>query len=86
MFTPYYWCFEYFKKAKKKDRSLMYAYLTIKNADKYCPDARPGYVSKLLSCVNYIKKYDKNKWGKFYSKFRSSKNKCVKKVLKKFKS
>jgi hypothetical protein len=85
MFTPYYWCFEYFRKYKSKKKAFLYACLTIKNADKYCPDARPGYVTKLLNCIEYIKKYDKKRWKSFYIKYKNSKNKCVKKVFKKIK-
>ncbi len=85
LFTPYYWCFEYFKKYKNKKKALKYARLTIKNADRYCPDARPGYVTKLFSCIKYIKKYDKDGWKIFCDRYKNSKNKCVKKTFKKYK-
>ena len=85
MFTPYYWCFEYFKKGKNKNKALEYSYLTMKNAEKYCPDARPGYISKLLSCIKYIKKYDKKNWKNFCKIYKNSKNKCVKNTFKKMK-
>jgi len=83
LFTPYYWAFKYFLKFKDMHRASKYAFLTIKNADKYCPDARPGYVTKLSDCVVYIRKYDADKWKAFYNKYKNSKNKCVKKVLRK---
>ena len=85
LFTPYYWCFEYFKKYKSKKKALKYARLTIKNADKYCPDARPGYISKLLNCIKYIKKHDKDGWKNFCGRYKNSKNKCVKKTFKEYK-
>jgi len=85
MFTPYYWCFEYFKKCKNKEKALEYSYLTMENAEKHCPDARPGYVDKLLSCIKYVKKYDKEEWKDFCRAYKNSKNKCVKKSFKKYK-
>jgi len=84
MFTPYYWCFEYFKKYKDKKKALLYAYLTIKYAHKYCPDARPGYISKLCSCIKYIRNKDKSNWDYFYNLYKNSENKCVRKTFKKF--
>ena len=85
MFTPYYWCYEYFRKYKDKKKALSYAYLTIESADKYCPDARPGYIAKLSSCLKYIKKRDKDNWQNFSDKYRKSKNKCVRNTFKKMK-
>ena len=85
MFTPYYWCYEYFKKYKDKKKALSYAYLTIENADKYCPDSRPGYITKLYSCLKYIKKKDEDRWQKFYGKYSKSKNKCVRNTFKRMK-
>ena len=83
MFTPYYWAFEYFAKFPNKKKALFYSYLTVNNINKYCPDARPGYVSKLKSCVKYIKKYDLDNFNSFLKKYRETKNKCMKKVFKK---
>ena len=86
MFTPYYWAFRYFEKFKDTKKALAYAYLAISSAEQYCPDARPGYITKLLDCVKYIRNHDKKKWKDFYKKCRNgSKNKCVKKVFKKIK-
>jgi len=85
MFTPYYWCFEYFKKYGTKKKALLYAHLTIEAADKHCPDARPGYVTKLSSCIKYIRKKNKDKWNSFYKTYKNSKNKCVKKTFKEYK-
>jgi hypothetical protein len=85
MFTPYYWCYEYFRKYKEKKKALSYAYLTIENASKYCPDARPGYITKLYSCLKYIKKKDKEHWSKFYTKYSKNKKKCIKNTFKRIK-
>lgn len=82
MFTPYYWAFRYFEKYKDDSRAKKYAILTIKEANKYCPDARPGYVTKLEDCLRYIAKHDNKKYLHFVSKYKKSKNKCVKKVFK----
>jgi len=84
MFTPYYWCFKYFKKYRNRRKALSYAYLTIKNADKYCPDSREGYVDKLFSCIKYISKKDKNNWENFYKIYKDSKNNCVKKTFERY--
>jgi hypothetical protein len=83
MFTPYYWAFRYFSKSNKVVKALFYAYSTIEEAHKYCPDGRPGYVTKLMDCARYIRSNDKDSWKKFYKKYKNSKNKCVKKVFKK---
>ena len=83
MFTPYYWSFKYFDKFGDKEKAIYYAYLTMESADKNCPDARPGYVDKLTNCLGCIKK-DKKMWKSFLKKYKNSKNKCVKKVLKKY--
>jgi len=84
MFTPYYWCFEYFKKYNNKKKALTYAHLTIQSANKYCPDARPGYVSKLDNCIKYIRKKEKSTWGDFYTLYCNSDNKCVRKTFKRY--
>ncbi len=84
LFTPYYWAFRYFEKFEDNKNGIKYAFLTIKQADKYCPDARPGYIIKLLDCVKYIKKYDKSKYKNLIKQYKNSKNKCVKKVFKKY--
>jgi len=83
LFTPYYWAFKYLLKFKDMERASKYAFMTIKNADKYCPDARPGYVTKLSDCVIYVQKYEKNKWDTFRARYKNSKNKCVRKVFRK---
>ena len=86
LFTPYYWAYKYFSKFKNKKKAIFYVYLTITSAEKYCPDARPGYVDKLTDCMKYIEKYDNVKWNKFYKDYRkNAKNKYIKKVLKKIK-
>ncbi len=86
MFTPYYWAFRYFGKFGDETKALFYAYLTIEQAEKYCPDARKGYFSKLSDCMKYIQKYDKKTWSKFYKKYRkNAKNKCVKRAFRKYK-
>ncbi len=85
MFTPYYWCFEYFKKYKNEKKALSYAYLTTQAMHKHCPDARPGYITKLSSCIKYIRKKDRNNWKNFYKTYKNSKNKCVKKTFKEYK-
>ena len=36
MFSPYFWAAKYFMEFGKKDKSLEYCKLTIKNANKYC--------------------------------------------------
>jgi len=85
LFTPYYWAFKYFYKFKDNEKALFYACLTLTQAEKYSPDARPGYVDKLSDCVRYIKKFDRKKWEKICKKYKKfSKNKCIKKVIKKF--
>ena len=86
MFTPYYWCFRYFNKIENKEKALSYAYLTMKNANKYCPDPSPGYVYKFLYCIRYIRKHDKSNWTSFYKKYKKSKNRCIKKTFQKYRS
>ncbi len=79
MFTPYYWSFRYFEKYKDKKKAKKYAFFTIEEASKYCPDARPGYVTKLKDCLKYIKEHDKKGWSDFVKKYKNSKNRCVRK-------
>ncbi len=81
LFTPYYWAFRYFEKIKCKDNAIKYAFLTFKQAELYCPDARPGYVTKLFDCARYIEKYDKEEWKDFVKKYKNSNNKCVRKIF-----
>jgi len=78
MFTPYYWAFMYFRRCGHREKSLEYCYLTIKHAYRYCPDSRPGYITKLSNCVKYIKRYKKSQWDKFCRNHQNSKNKCFK--------
>jgi len=79
MFTPYYWCFKYFKRCKNVNKALRYAYKTVSNAEKFCPDSRASYVEKVSECMRYIKRRDKNMWKKLNKKCKPVKNKCVKK-------
>jgi len=82
MFTPYYWAARYFMKIKDVKNAIKYSKLTIKNADKYCPDSRGSYVDKLYCCVSYLKKKDKLNWKKFYNKYKNNaKNRSVKKAI-----
>ena len=83
MFTPYYWAFRYFEKFEDKDKTIKYVFFTFEQADLYCPDARPGYITKLQDCLKYIKKCDKNHYKSIVKKYKKSKNKCLKKVFKK---
>ena len=84
MFTPYYWAFEYFKLYGNIKKALVYAYRTIENASKYCPDCRDGYRRKLKSCVKYIAEKDKGHWDSFCKRYASpSNNDCVEKAVKK---
>lgn len=86
LFTPYYWCCMYFIKYNKLEKAVRYAKLTIKNAEKYCPDARDSYVDKLIKCIKCVKTNDKKGWKSFYKKYRkNAKNKCVKRAFKKVK-
>ncbi len=86
LFTPYYWASQYFSKFKYVKKALFYSYLTVDAAEQYCPDARPGYIDKILDCVLYIKKHDEQGWKIFYNNYsKNAENKCVKKVLKKIK-
>ena len=82
MFTPYYWAARYFMKIKDVKNAIKYSKLTVKNAEKYCPDSREAYVDKLYHCVFYFKEHDKLNWKKFYKKYKNNaKNKCVKKAI-----
>jgi hypothetical protein len=84
MFTPYFWAAMYFIKCKNREKALKYCKLTIDNAEKYCPDSRPSYVDKLFKCLDYIRKKDKKKWSKYCKNLRkTSKNRCLKKTIKK---
>jgi len=87
MFTPYYWAAMYFVKFKDKENAIKYSKLTIKNAEKYCPDSRGSYIDKLSHCLKYLKKNDVKNWKEFYKGYRQkAKNKCVKKTFKKIKA
>jgi len=82
LFTPYFWSARYFMKYEIEDKAIKYSELTLKNADKYCPDARQSYIDKLLFCMKYLKKKDKKEWSEIYNKYKKSKNRCVKKAFK----
>ena len=82
LFTPYYWAYKYYSKFKKTAKALSYAYMTVEAAEKYCPDARPGYIEKILDCMGYIKRHDKKSWKLLYQNYKNnSKNKCIKNYM-----
>ena len=82
MFTPYYWAFRYFEKWGNVDKAISYAFMTFVQADLYCPDARPGYITKLKDCFKCIEKHkDKKEVSSFVKKYKNSKNKCVRKLF-----
>ncbi len=81
MFTPYYWAFRCFYEFKDHDKAMQYALLTMDMASQYCPDTRNGYVTKLLDCIWYMKKYDKDKYKDIVEKYKKNTNKCIKKVF-----
>ena len=82
MFTPYYWASIYFIKIHSKEKALEFCKSTIRNAEKYCPDARDSYVSKILYCISYMKNYHKKEWNYFYEQYKNNiRNKCVKKAF-----
>lgn len=86
LFSPYYWSARYFAKYGDKKRALKYSILTLRNAEKYCPGSKKSYVDKVLFCVKYIKKNDKENWEKIYNKYKkSARNKCVIKTFSKIK-
>ena len=83
MFTPYYWASMYFVKFGDVDNAVKYSKLTVKQAEKYCPDSRGSYIEKIERCLQNIKKGNKKEWKKFYEKYKKRiKNKCVKKAFK----
>ncbi len=83
MFTPYYWATMYFVKFGDIDNVIKYSKLTVKQAEKYCPDSRGSYIEKIERCLHNIKKWNKKEWEKFCKEYRKKvKNKCVKKAFK----
>jgi len=81
MFTPYYWLAMYLIKFGDVKNAIKYSKLTLKNAEKYCPDARASYVDKLCHCLKYLKNND-HTYFKSFCKNKIS-NKCVKKAVRK---
>jgi len=81
MFTPYYWASMYFMKFPEEKKAIEYCMLTIKNADKYCPDKRKSYAEKIYNCLKYMKSNYKD-WGKYFKGCKKTiKNPCVKKAF-----
>ena len=82
MFTPYYWATKYFIEMGEHDRASKYAVTTIKQAERYCPDARGSYVDKLMDCANYMKSNHPGAWKKFVGRFEDNvQNRCVAKMF-----
>ena len=84
MWTPYYWAARYFMLARDNEKSEHYCKVTIKEAEKHCPDARGSYVEKLFNCADYLRRRDKKSWEKWRNKIAPrAKNKAVKKLFRK---
>lgn len=80
-FTPYYWAACYFYEIDDFDQSAKYHRLSLKNMEKYCPDAREGYREKAKKSFSHLKRcLPKNEYKKLAVKMRKCKNKCLKKV------
>jgi len=83
MFTPYFWASLYFLKFGDTDNVVKYSKLTVKQAEKYCPDSRGSYIDKVEKCLKNIKKANKKEWKSFCNKYKKIiKNTCVKKAFK----
>ena len=84
MFTSYYWAARYFILMDVTDKAVHYSKVTIKEAEKHCPDARGSYVEKLLNCAKYLRKHDKKSWNKWRNKVSAkANNTAVKKMFRK---
>ncbi len=83
-FTPLYWAACYFEKFDK-GKATHYHKKSIKNMERYCPDAREGYREKAIHSISYIKKHsDAKSWKKYRSMIKKCKNKCLVKIRNKF--
>ncbi len=81
-FTPYYWSAKYFEKFGEEKKSIRYYKLTIEQAEKYCPDARDGYVYKLAEAAKYLKDKDKEGWKVICEMYKNkSEKKCIKRLF-----
>jgi len=82
--TPYYWAFKYFERFGDKKNALKYLKKAIESNNNYNTECRPGYMTKMRKCVEYIKENDKNDWKKVSKKYgKNYKNECIKQTFKK---
>jgi len=86
MFTPYYWCAQYFVKGRRKKMAIKYCKLAIQSANLYSNNYVPGgevaYVDRFSKCIRYLRKNDK-KWKSFYHTYKKTKNLTIKKSFEK---
>jgi hypothetical protein len=55
-FTPFYWAACYLENIDKK-MAIKYHKKAVIYAEKFCPDARPGYREKMKHSLRYLKKH-----------------------------
>jgi len=83
MFTPYYWASMYFIRYPVQSKAISFCRITIKEAERHCPDSRGSYVEKLVNCLKYLRSNDP-KWDKWRDRWKKKcNNACVKKAFSK---
>ncbi|KKM06301.1 hypothetical protein LCGC14_1745400, partial [marine sediment metagenome] len=81
LFTPLYWGAHYYYEMGDKKKAAKYHWQSLKNMEKYCPDARDGYREKAKISLEHLRKcLNSEDWEDVRKWFKHCKNKCLKKV------